>query len=115
MLVIDGKIAEVGANVRSRAGARVIDGHGLCLHPGLINAATNVGLSEISVVRDTVDLDEMGMFNPELRAEVASNPSSEHIDVARAAGITTLISLPGRAVAQAGQTLAKLSLQARER
>jgi imidazolonepropionase-like amidohydrolase len=95
VLVIDGKIAEVGANVSAREGARVVDGHGLQLYPGLINAATNVGLSEISSLRDTVDLDEIGMFNPELRAEVAFNPSSEHIDVTRASGITTVVSLPG--------------------
>lgn len=95
LLVIDGKIAEIGTSVESRGGARVIDGQGLQLYPGLINAATNVGLSEISSMRDTVDLDEIGPFNPELKAEVAFNPSSEHIDVTRASGITTVISLPG--------------------
>ncbi len=95
VLVIGGKIAEVGKRVSSRGGTRVLDGHGLQLYPGLINAATNVGLSEISSLRDTVDLDEVGMFNPDLRAEIAYNPSSEHIDVTRASGITTVISLPG--------------------
>jgi imidazolonepropionase-like amidohydrolase len=95
VLVVDGKIAGVGANVHAPGGARVVDGRGLQLYPGLINAATNVGLSEISSLRDTVDLDEIGMFNPELRAEIAFNPSSEHVDVTRAAGITTVISLPG--------------------
>ena len=95
VLVVDGKIAEIGTKIEARGGARVVDGHGLQLYPGLINAATNVGLSEISSLRDTVDLDEMGVFNPELRAEVAFNPSSEHVDVTRASGITTVISLPG--------------------
>ncbi len=95
VLVIDGKIAEVGPKVGGRAGARVVDGRGLQLYPGLINAATNVGLEEIEAIRDSVDLDEIGMFNPDVRAEVAWNPSSEHIEVTRAAGITTVISLPG--------------------
>src|SRR5436309_7631859 len=95
VLVVDGKIAEVGTKVGARAGARVIDGRGLHLYPGLINAATNVGLSEISAIRDTVDLDEIGLYNPELRAEVAFNPSSEHVEVTRASGITTVVSLPG--------------------
>lgn len=95
VLVIDGKIAEVGGGIAARDGVRVIDGHGHDLYPGLINAATNVGLSEIESLRDTVDLDEIGLFNPELRAEIAFNPSSEHIDVTRASGITTVISLPG--------------------
>ncbi len=95
VLVVDGKIAEVGTSVHVPSGTRVVDGHGLQLYPGMINAATNVGLSEISSLRDTVDLDEIGTFNPELRAEIAFNPSSEHIDVTRASGITTVISLPG--------------------
>ncbi len=95
VLVVDGKIAEIGTKVEARGGARVIDGHGLQLYPGLINAATNVGLSEISSLRDTVDLDEVGLFNPELRAEIAFNSSSEHVEVTRASGITSVISLPG--------------------
>ena len=95
VLVIDGKIAEVGPRVAGRGGARVIDGHGLQVYPGLINAATNVGLAEVASLRDTVDTDEIGMFNPELRAEVAFNPSSEHVAVTRASGITTVVSLPG--------------------
>ena len=95
VLVINGKIADLGAHVKNQNNARVIDGRGLDLYPGLINAATNVGLSEISSLRDTVDLDEIGPFNPELRAEVAFNPSSEHIEVTRASGITTVVSLPG--------------------
>ena len=61
----------------------------------MINAATNVGLAEIESVRDSVDLDEIGEFNPELRAEIAFNPSSEHVPVTRAAGITTVVALPG--------------------
>jgi imidazolonepropionase-like amidohydrolase len=95
VLVIDGKIADVGARVAARGGVRVIDGHGLQIYPGLINAATSVGLEEIESLRDTVDLDEIGTFNPELRAEVAFNPSSEHVDVTRASGITTVVALPG--------------------
>jgi imidazolonepropionase-like amidohydrolase len=95
VLVIDGKIADVGTKVGARGGARLVDGHGLHLYPGLINAATNVGLSEISAIRDTVDLDEIGLYNPELRAEVAFNPSSEHVEVTRASGITSVVSLPG--------------------
>jgi imidazolonepropionase-like amidohydrolase len=95
VLVVDGKIVEIGTKVGARAGARVVDAHGLHLYPGLINAATNVGLSEISAVRDTVDLDEIGTYNPELRAEVAFNPSSEHVEVTRASGITSVVSLPG--------------------
>jgi imidazolonepropionase-like amidohydrolase len=94
VLVVDGKIEEVGHAVKGRAGVRVVDGKGMHLYPGLINAATNVGLSEIESLRDTIDLDEIGEFNPELKAEIAFNPSSEHVPVVRAAGITSVITLP---------------------
>jgi imidazolonepropionase-like amidohydrolase len=95
MLVIDGKIAEIGPKLPAHAGVRIVDGRGLQLYPGLINAATNVGLVEIEALRDTVDLDEVGLFNPELRAEIAFNPSSEHVEVTRASGITSVVTLPG--------------------
>ena len=95
LLVIDGRIAEIGPKIAARSGVRVVDGRGLQLYPGLINAATNVGLAEVEAVRDTVDLDEIGLFNPELRAEVAFNPSSEHVEVTRASGITSVVTLPG--------------------
>jgi imidazolonepropionase-like amidohydrolase len=94
VLVLNGKIAEIGPKVGAH-GARVIEARGLHLYPGLINAATNVGLVEIESLRDSVDLDEIGPFNPELRAEIAFNPSSEHVEVTRASGITSVISLPG--------------------
>ncbi|MBV9404650.1 MAG: amidohydrolase family protein [Acidobacteriaceae bacterium] len=95
VLVMDGKIAEIGPRLAARGGMRIVDGRGLQLYPGMINAATNVGLEEISAERETVDVDEIGMFNPELRAEIAFNPTSEHIEVTRASGITSLVTLPG--------------------
>jgi imidazolonepropionase-like amidohydrolase len=94
VLVVDGKIEDVGRRLAAHSGMRVVDGHGLQLYPGMINAATNVGLSEIEALRDSVDLDEIGEFNPDLRAEIAFNPSSEHIPVVRAAGITSVVVLP---------------------
>jgi imidazolonepropionase-like amidohydrolase len=94
VLVVDGKIEDVGKRLAARSGVRVVDGRGMHLYPGLINAATNVGLSEIEAIRDSVDLNEIGEFNPQLRAEIAFNPSSEHVPVVRASGITSVITLP---------------------
>jgi imidazolonepropionase-like amidohydrolase len=108
VLILDGRIAEIGPKLAPRAAIRTVDARGLHLYPGLINAATNIGLAEIQALRDTVDLDEVGMFNPELRAAIAFNPSSEHIEVTRAAGITSVVSLPGsggRRAASAGGIL----------
>jgi imidazolonepropionase-like amidohydrolase len=94
LLVIDGKIADIGAKSAPK-GVRVIEGKGLRVYPGLINSATNIGLSEISSIRETNDTGELGDFNPQVRAIVAINPETEHIPVVRANGITTVITLPG--------------------
>ncbi len=96
ILVENGRIAEVGPKVAAK-GARVVDGKGLHAYPGMIDSATQVGLAEISSVRETVDTNELGDFNPQLRALVAVNPESEHLPVVRANGITTVMTLPFQA------------------
>jgi imidazolonepropionase-like amidohydrolase len=94
VLVKDGKIVEVGAKIASPRGVRVVDGKGLHLYPGLIDSGTQLGLSEIGSVRETSDTTELGNFKPQLHAAIAVNPSSEHIPVARANGITTALTMP---------------------
>jgi len=94
VLVRDGKIVGIGHNLAAPRGTRVIEARGMHVYPGMINSATQLGLAEISSVRESVDTGEIGDFNPQLRAEVAMNPSSEHIPVTRANGITTAIVLP---------------------
>ncbi len=93
VLVKDGKIAAVGAHVNAH-GARRIDGKGLHVYPGMINSATDLGLSEIAAVRETNDTNELGEFDPQLQALVAVNPASEHIPVTRVNGVTSAITLP---------------------
>jgi imidazolonepropionase-like amidohydrolase len=95
LVIRDGKIAAVGANVEVPAGAQVIDGKGLQIYPGLFDAITQMGLSEISAVGATVDSSETGPFNPDVVAATAVLPSSEHIPVTRAAGITEVLAVPG--------------------
>ncbi len=94
LLVVDGKITDIGAKAAPK-GVRVIDGKGLQVYPGLINSATNIGLSEISSIRETNDTGELGDFNPQLRAIVAINPETEHIPVVRSNGITMVLTMPG--------------------
>jgi imidazolonepropionase-like amidohydrolase len=95
LLVVDGKIADFGQKIAAKAKVRAIDGKGLHVYPGLIDSGSAVGLSEISSVRETTDIGEIGEFNPQLRALIAVNPSSEHIPVARANGITASMLVPG--------------------
>jgi imidazolonepropionase-like amidohydrolase len=95
LVIRDGKIVAVGANVEIPAGAQVIEGKGLQVYPGLFDAVTQMGLSEISAVSATVDSAETGPYNPDVVAATAVLPSSEHIPVTRAAGITEVLAVPG--------------------
>ena len=106
IVIRDGKIVAVGANVTAPRGAQVIDAKGLHAYPGMIDSGTEIGVSEVGSVRETNDVGELGEFNPQLRVEVAVNPESEHIPVTRANGITSVITLPsaGRSGIIAGQS-----------
>lgn len=95
LIIKDGKISAVGASVEIPASAQVIDGKGLEVYPGLFDPVTQMGLSEISAVSATVDSSETGAYNPDVVAATAVLPSSEHIPVTRAAGITEVLAVPG--------------------
>ena len=95
LVVTNGKIADFGAKVLAPKGAKIVDGKGLHVYPGLIDSASNIGMAEVSSVRETSDMVELGDFNPQLRAVVAINPSSDHIPVTRGNGITTSLIYPG--------------------
>jgi imidazolonepropionase-like amidohydrolase len=95
LIVTAGKISDFGAKVVAPKGAKVVDGKGLHVYPGLIDSASNIGMSEVSSVRETSDTVELGDFNPQLRAVSSINPSSDHIPVTRGNGITTSLIYPG--------------------
>jgi imidazolonepropionase-like amidohydrolase len=94
LVIKDGKIAAVGTNVDVPTGAQVIDGKGLQVYPGLFDPVSQIGLSEISAVSASVDTTETGAINPDAVAADAVLPSSEHIPVTRAAGITEVLAVP---------------------
>jgi imidazolonepropionase-like amidohydrolase len=94
VVIRSGKIVAVGATVEVPAGAQVIDGQGLQVYPGLFDSVTQMGLREIGAVGATVDETETGDFNPDVVAATAVLPSSEHITVTRAAGITEVLAVP---------------------
>jgi imidazolonepropionase-like amidohydrolase len=95
VLIRDGKIAAVGAGIAIPADAQVIDATGLEVYPGMFDPITQIGLNEVSAVSATVDLNELGDYNPELVAATAVNPASAHIPITRANGITEVIAAPG--------------------
>jgi imidazolonepropionase-like amidohydrolase len=95
VLIRSGRIIEVGTGIDVPADAQVIDGTGKHVYPGMIDAFSRLGLTEIGSVAATNDQNELGNFNPHLNAHTAIHPASEHIPVARANGITHTLSAPG--------------------
>jgi imidazolonepropionase-like amidohydrolase len=94
VVVSQGRIAAVGANVSAPAGAQEIDARGLTVYPGMIDLGTNMGLLEVPAVGATVDTQELGDLNPNISVVWSINPSSSHIAVTRVNGITSVLSMP---------------------
>ena len=114
VVIRDGLIAAVGANVTAPADARVIDGTGLTVYPGLIDANTSLGVPEPSpspspspgqgggflanllrppTPSSTNSTQPTGL-QPEVLAEDLIRPGGDAIETERSAGITTALTAP---------------------
>ncbi len=76
ILIRNGRISEVGAEVVVPAGAEIVDATGLEVYPGIMDAVSNLGLTEVSSTAATVDTTELGEYNPQLKAATAIHPAS---------------------------------------
>ncbi len=95
VVVRDGVIAAVGADVAVPAGARVIDAAGKVVTPGFIDSATQLGLVEVGAVAGTRDSrvndDRItAAFNP----ADGLDPHSSPVAVTRSEGITRAVVTP---------------------
>jgi len=95
VIIREGRIAAVGANVAVPSGATRIDASGKWVTPGLINGAGQMGLREISSVQNTNEArlggnDVAAAFN----VLEGINPASTLIGVNRIEGVTTTLAVP---------------------
>ena len=95
ILFENGVITAIGTDVAIPAGTRVVDVSGKHIYPGLIDAYSTVGISEIGAVGVSSDVNELGDFNPNIRADVAVNAESRHIGTSRSAGVLVTLTTPG--------------------
>ncbi len=106
VLMRDGLIVAVGTNVAIPADAQRIDATGKVVTPGLVNAATQLGLVEIGAVRSTREGQARGNegIAAAFRPWEGLNPTSVLISPARNAGVTTVVIAPsgGLIAGQAG-------------
>lgn len=94
VVIENGRIAQVGPDVQAPADAEVVDATGQHVYPGMFDAVSRLGLTEIGAVDVTNDARELGRYNPHLQAATAIHPATEHIPVTRANGITHTMAAP---------------------
>jgi len=115
VVIRNGLIAAAGANVTAPPDARVIDGTGLTVYPGLIDSYTNLGLPEAAPSPSPAGGGGGGAFlllaqqqrpaagpnstqpaglQPEVMVEDVIRPGGSEIEAARNIGITTALTLP---------------------
>src|SRR5215210_3323842 len=111
VVIRDGLINAVGAGVSAPADARIIDGAGLTVYPGLIDANTNLGIPQPTPARiiaagtsavvaqatpnsGSPNSTQPPGLQPELLASDQIRAGGEQIESARSAGITAALTSP---------------------
>jgi len=97
VLIKDGKIVAVGANVTVPSDAEKVDASGKWVTPGLVDAETQLGLVEVGFgagANESRARSEQGI-TPDFTSWDGLNPRSVLIPPAREDGITSVMSTPG--------------------
>lgn len=96
VILTNGRVAAVGANVAIPADAQRIDATGKWVTPGFINSSTQLGVTEVSQVNATRDMTARGKDNIAAAFTVwdGLNPNSVMLAPARKEGITTIVVMP---------------------
>ncbi len=100
VVIDDGRIAAVGVGVKAPAGARLIQGRGKWVTPGLINSVTALGVSEIGSVGETNDASARGDRGVAAAFKVweGLNPDSVLWAPTRNEGVTSVVEVPSGGV-----------------
>lgn len=100
VIIENGRIAQVGADLSAPEGARVIDGEDLTVTPGIFAPISTIGLEEIGLDAEANDAGPSGEggatfpLGAALNAADAFRPDSSLIAINRAGGVTRAVSVP---------------------
>ncbi len=97
VVVQNGKIIAIGANVQTPSGATVIDATGKTIMPGLVDTHSHIGGGSGG--------DASGPIQPDVRILDGINARAASIQRAQSGGITTVNVMPGSGHLDSGQTL----------
>jgi len=94
VVIRDGRIVAVGSGVPVPAGATRIDATGKWVTPGLIHAATTMGLTQVGSVDATSEARHSGFVNAAFNVAEGIDPATPLIPIARLEGVTTALTGP---------------------
>jgi len=94
VVIRDGRIVAVGANVAVPAGATTVDARGKWVTPGLVHAGANAGMG-VAGLGGLGERTLQGEVNPSFSPAEGFDPGAFSIPVARTGGITTAVLTPG--------------------
>ena len=104
ILIKEGKIEQIGENLKCPKDAEVVDASGLWALPGFVDAHCHVGMFEDKMGFEGEDGNEaVEPITPQLRAIDAINPADFSFKEAYEHGVTTACTGPGSANVIGGQ------------
>lgn len=86
----------------------VIDLKGQHVYPGFVAPNSTLGITEIDAVRATRDYDEVGLFNPHVRSQIAFNVESKVISTVRTNGVLISQATPRGGIISGTSAIMKL-------
>lgn len=111
VLIVDGRVAAVGANEAAPRGARIVEAHGNYVTPGGFAAMSEIGLSEISGSGAPNDAEVTGdLIAAAAEAGRAFNPGVTAVAVTRMEGVTRAAIAPSSTESMFGGRGALVSL-----
>lgn len=107
VLIDDGKILEVGKEVKAPDDVQIIDAAGCLVAPGFVEAHCHIGLDEEGIGFEGADYNEStDPVTPQMRGIDGLNPMDEAFFDAYSHGVTTAVTGPGSANVVGGTFLA---------
>lgn len=111
VLIVDGRISAVGANIAAPRGARVVEARGAFVTPGAFAAMSELGLSEISGSGAPNDADmDSDLVAAAADSSAAFNPTVTAVAVTRLEGVTRAAIAPSSTSSMFGGRGALVSL-----
>lgn len=87
----------------------IINCNGQHFYPGLVSANNTLGLTEIDAVRATRDFNDVGDWNPHVRAQIAFNVESRVVETTRTNGVLLVQATPRGGWISGSSAIMKLS------